>query len=220
MPSLPITLTPFSAPWMTWVLTGLFVIITLTLLINGSQVTTAFSTYFGRIERRYTDGTVGLGVGLMMYLFRWVSVSLALYWCLWCLYTPDAPFRPLPLAILLMPTVVVWGVHRLMLLWVCATFSLRSQLQTFTSHYLNLWTALSVVLYVLVLIGSFLTTATPILYLMVLTVVTYPLAVLIKAMSVIPLSRRSLLYVPLYVLTVDVLPFAALFVVAKSIITL
>jgi hypothetical protein len=220
MPSLPITLTPFSAPWMTWVLIALFVIVTVSVLLNGSQVTTGFVTYFQRVERRYTDGIVGPGVGLMMHVFRLASVALALYWGLWSLYAPHTPFRPLPFVILILLTAVVWGVHRLLLWWIMATFSQRNRMQALTNHYLNLWTSLAVVLFVWVLIGSSLSKPTPILYLMGLTVATYPLAVLIKALSVVPLSWRTLLYVPLYVLTVDILPFAALFFVGKTIVTL
>lgn len=220
MPSILINQTPFSAPWMTWVLVALFVIVVLTVLVNGSQVTTGFITYFQRVERRYTDGIIGPGIGLMMHVFRLSAVALALYWALWTLYAPATPFQALPFVILLLLMTVVWVVHRLLLWWITTTFSLGSQRQAFINHYLNLWTSLAVVLFVLVLTGCSLRNPIPIVYLMALSVATYPLAVLIKVLTISHPSWRMLVYVPLYVLTVDILPFAALFYVGKTIVTL
>ena len=220
MPSLPIHQTPFSAPWMTWVLLALFVIVTLAVLLNGSQVTMGFTTYFQRIERRYADGVVSPSIGLMMHLFRVAAVALALYWVLWNLYASNTAYQPLPYAILILLLAVVWGVHRLLLWWIAVTFSLGSRLQAFINHYLNLWTSLSVVLFVLVIIGSTLPNPTAVLYLMAACAVTYPAAVMLKLVTLSPITWRMLIYVPLYVLTVDVLPLAAMFYVGKIIVTL
>jgi hypothetical protein len=93
-------------------------------------------------------------------------------------------------------------------------------LQAFINHYLNLWTSLSVVLFVLVIIGSALPNPTAVLYLMAACAVTYPAAVMLKLLTLSPITWRMLIYVPLYVLTVDVLPLAAVFYVGKIIVTL
>ena len=50
--------------------------------------------------------------------------------------------------------------------------------------------------------------------------VTYPVAVMLKLVTLSPITWRMLIYVPLYVLTVDILPLAALFYVGKIIVTL
>ena len=129
-------------------LLALLVIVTLAVLVNGSHVSMGFTTYFQRIERRYADGVVSPRIGLMMHLFRVAASALALYWVLWNLYASHTAYQPLPYAILILLLAVVWGVHRLLLWWITVTFSLSSRLQAFINHYLNLWTSLSVVLFV------------------------------------------------------------------------
>lgn len=205
---------------MTWVLLAMFLIVVITVLVNGSQVSDGFRTFFARIERRYTDGIIGPGIGIMMHLFRLSVVALALYWCQWNLYVSDTPFSPTPFVLMILLTTAAWGVHRLLLLWVCATFSLRQQMQAFVHHYLGLWTVLAIVLYCLVLVGSFVVSPRAVLVTMAIATGLYPVAVLLKTVTLSPMSLRSLVYVPLYVLTVDVLPFAGLFFIGKYIVTL
>ncbi len=201
-------------------LLALLVIVTLAVLVNGSHVSMGFTTYFQRIERRYADGVVSPSIGLMMHLFRVAASALALYWVLWNLYASHTAYQPLPYAILILLLAVVWGVHRLLLWWIVVTFSLSSRLQAFINHYLHLWTSLSVVLFVLVIIGSALPNPIAVLYLMAACAVTYPAAVMLKLVTLSPITWRMLIYVPLYVLTVDILPLAALFYVGKIIVTL
>ena len=220
MPSLPLIQTPFSAPWMTWVLIGLFVIVTIALLVNGSQFIEGFTTFFSRIERRYSDGAMGIGMGLLMHVFRVVVVALALYWSVWNIYTPDRPFEPLPLVLMMAAALVVWGVHHVLLFWVCSTFSLRQEMQTFTLHYVGLWTVVAIVLYGLVLVGSYLESPQPIVIAIGVVMALYVIAVVVKTCTFVPLSLRQLIYMPLYVVTVDVVPLAGLFWIGKYIVTI
>lgn len=205
---------------MIWVLLAMFLVFMVTVLLNGGMVTDGFRTFFARIERRYTDGIIGPGMGLVMHLFRITVLALALYWCLWNLYVPHTSFTAAPFGLLILLTVAVWGVHHLLLLWVTATFSLRQQMTAFVHHYLGLWTAIAIVLYGLVLVGSYIASPRPVLIAMAVVAGLYPIAVLLKAVSLSRLSLRSLVYIPLYVLTVDVLPFLTLFFVGKYIVTL
>ena len=205
---------------MTWTLVVLFVVGMIALLVNRSQVTGGFVTFFARVERRYSDGVVGIGMGLLMHVFRLVVVSLALYWSLWTLYGQGSPFSPLPLAWIVLAAALMWLLHRIMLFWVCATFSRRSEMQAYSNHYFGLWTAVSVVLFVLLIFGTYMESPRPILIAMVVVMGLYVLAVWMKALTVAPLSMRRLVYVPLYVVTVDVVPLVALFCVGKIIVTL
>lgn len=205
---------------MIWVLLAMFLVFMVTVLVNGSQVTDGFLTFFARIERRYTDGIIVPGMGLVMHLFRVTVVALALYWFLWNLYAPHTPFTPAPFGMMIMLTIAVWGVHHLLLVWVSETFSLRQQMTAFVHHYLGLWTAVAVVLYALVLLGSYVVSPRPVLIAMAVVAGLYPIAVLIKIVTLSRLSIRSLVFIPLYLLTVDVLPLVALFFVGKYIVTL
>lgn len=220
MSSLPLIQSPYSAPWMIWVLAGLFVIMTIAMLANSNLFVEGFSTFFSRIERRYSEAALSMGLGIMMYLFRVTVVALALYWTLWNSYTPSLPFEPLPLLWMVGATLVVWGIHHMILYWVCSTFSLRQEMPAFTLHYIGLWTVVTIVLYVLLLIGSYIESPRPIIIAMEVVMALYILAVVAKTCTFVSLSVRQLLYVPLYVVTVDILPLVALFWIGKYIVTI
>lgn len=154
---------------------------------------------------------------------RWIltavgiaMVALFLQW----FFRPDGSFAFLPYLEYLGLTAVYAGMKVLMMSAVGYTFFSKGETDTYARHYRYLTDCLTVVFWPLLLCGLFTTAVPPIgISLTGLALVAvYGVLVLYKLIACFRLVPASVLYIPLYFITTELLPAGALFAVAGMLI--
>jgi len=154
---------------------------------------------------------------------RWILVAvgvammgLGLQWY----YAPEGTFPILSFLGYLGLSVAFVLVKFLMEGWVGITFFSRGEAETYLRHYRYLSDCLTVLSWPLLLAGLFVPAVphTLITTLFCILLGSYGLLVLYKQIACFRLVPASLLYIPLYFLTTEILPAVALFVLAGLLI--
>ena len=96
-------------------------------------------------------------------------------------------------------------------------FRFQQTLQTFLRHYLNIWLLMSILLYVLCLFMVNYTIDTLWIGIIIAAIAVYVTILVWKMISMAPFRMRHLIYILLYLLLMEAIPFGILWHIAKLI---
>ena len=229
MPFIPHILSPGSAPWVGWTMLLLAVIAVLSELMQPGVLSGSFALVFSKVERTYHDphrnipGQLCINVfrigtfALALYLFCYVGGTLSLgHWEVQFLTDKTFLFRKYLLVLL-----VVFGVDTvkyLLTLWVNYTFQISRRFTLISLHYNSLWTVINSAFYLLLLVLLPVDSPKIIFWSFLALCIVALVLIGVKWLRVFYSGLPSLLYIALYLLTLEVLPLLAMVACAEEVI--
>lgn len=206
MDEIAIISTPISEAWPMWLMFFLLLCVVLAEVLQPGSMRLAFRTAFTRLERTFGDRANNFMSRLLLNIFRVGTLAMSLY-----LYSyQNAPFSMLTycyIVLLIMAGVFV----KMMLTWLVSyTFEMRRSTTVFLPQYDNLWTILCVMLYPLNLLYINLSDGTLIYWTSFVAAALFVGLLMFKLLQNFYTGPRSLLYLLLYILTLEFVPFGAI----------
>ena len=213
MNEIPLISTPISEPWTAWILLGLLLCFILAIGHTPGAVKEAVRDIFSKLERNYNESGQDTFSLLLFQIFRVGVVAMMVY--LFC-------FRGGEFSLHTYGKIVgaVTGMEIIRLaLFTMIHFAFRFQqtLQTFLRHYLNIWLLMSILLYVLCLFMVNYTIDTLWIGIIIAAIAVYVTILVWKMISMAPFRMRHLIYILLYLLLMEAIPFGILWHIAKLI---
>ncbi len=229
MPFVPHILSPETAPWVSWTMLGLLLFAVLAELTQQGVLLGSFAMVFQKVERTYHDPHRNAMGQFCINVFRMGTFALALY--LFCYmgetlqlghwqvqFISDGAFRFGKYLVVLL---VVFGMNMLkylLTLWVNYTFQISQRVGLIATHYDSLWTVINSAFYLLLLVLLPVDSAEVIFWGFVVLCAVALLLIGAKWLRVFYSGPASLLYMLLYLLTLEVLPLCAMVVLAGCLI--
>ena len=177
-------------------------------MVQRGLLVQAFTTIFSKVERSYGDVQQNLMEELIVNIFRIGTFAMALY--LYAYRAGDFRFTTYML-------VVAWvlGIDVIKLAastLVNYTFRISKRFTLISTHYNNLWTVICCGFYVALLFLINIDNAKVTKWLLFALAVAAIVLILIKWIRIFYTDLRSLLYIALYILTLEILPMLVLIV--------
>ena len=170
-----------------------------------------------RNDRTYKEAPVNFMGQLLITLFRIGTISMALYLC----QNPENGFSFILYAAICGLVFAVLGLKMLCNWLLDYTFMLSRQFGTQYEHYGNLFTLVAIVLYPAALILMRLVTPIAARWCMAIVIGLFILVWSYRCIRTYVTSAVSVLYLILYILTLEILPFVGLaYISAKMIVIL
>lgn len=207
----------------------LLVFAVLSELLQPGVLLGSFAMLFSKVERTYHDphrnmpGRLCINVfrigtfALALYLFCYVGGSLHIgHWEVQFLTDKTFLFRKYLLVLL-----VVFGVDTmkyLLTLWVNYTFQISRRFTLISLHYNSLWTVINSAFYLLLLVLLPIDSPTIIFWGFWTLCIVALLLIGIKWLRVFYTGLPSLLYIALYLLTLEVLPILVMIACAEQVV--
>lgn len=211
---MPHILSPFSSPWVAWVMLGLPICAILAGVFQPAVIRQGFVSLFSKVERSYNDSPMNYIGQALLFVFRAGIVGMAIY-----LFTYNSDFATqanggeflFSRYMTIMGAVAAMEVVKyLVSLLLNYTFQLSRQFATLFAHYTYVSTSICCVLYpLLLLIIYFGSQALTTIGLCVMMSICW-LVLFIKWIRVFFTNIPSVIYVLLYILTIEVLPLLTL----------
>jgi hypothetical protein len=195
--------------WVPWALLLCGILLLGLLWANPRCVADSFSSMFSGMERHYTD-TSGLLAAGGSLVFSTLVPAMAL--CV-CVYR-GGPFLIGEWLLTVAAVGVLWALQALLRLYTAAVFSVGGWLRAGREYLVSLRLAVSLLLYVAVCVSVVLPVDGLPQWLFGIAVAVYVAALSLRLVRMFYRNPLSLLYISLYILTLEVLPIAALFFVA------
>lgn len=196
-----------SEPWTAWILLLLLALAGLANVLQPGVVVSGFSTIVTKPERQYTDIQRTVLGQICLHLFQIGTLAMAYY--LFCYRSGD--FTILRYGVILLLVALVYGLKVLVMLLVGYTFQLQKRCASIMVHYGNLLCVFCCALYPLLLLMYSGGTTMWLQVLDVGIVTAYVLLVVFKYCRAYLQSPMALVYILLFVLTVDVLPILGVY---------
>lgn len=202
MTDIPHILSPMATPWTSWVMLLIPICGILAEVFRSGGVAQSFASVFSTSERTYNDSSQNILSQIWMYIFRVAVVAMALY----LLVHGEGTFALVHYLIVL-AVVTGWDVVRRLLSGIVDyTFGISRHFAPVFAHYDNIWTVGCCCIYPLLLVllrvDNSNVTAGVVLGMFCILV----LLMLVKWIRVFFVGLRSLLYIALYVVTLEILP--------------
>lgn len=198
-------------------------------LMQPGVLSGSFTLVFSKVERTYHDphrnipGQLCINVfrigtfALALYLFCYVGGTLSLgHWEVQFLTDKTFLFRKYLLVLL-----VVFGVDTvkyLLTLWVNYTFQISRRFTLISLHYNSLWTVINSAFYLLLLVLLPVDSPKIIFWSFLALCIVALVLIGVKWLRVFYSGLPSLLYIALYLLTLEVLPLLAMVACAEEVI--
>lgn len=199
-------LTPVVAPWVSWVLLVLLICAVFAEIVQTGAVVQAFATTFSRLERSYGDAPRHWLGDVLMNIFRIGTFAMALY-----LYAYQArPLEPLTYLMIAALVLTVDAVKIGLSMLVNYTFDISRRFAVLAAHYSHLWTIICCACYVFVIVCVRIDNTLIVRYLLLALLALAILLIAFKWVRMFYSGPRSLAYIALYLITLELLPLAVL----------
>lgn len=199
-------LTPYNAHWTPWVLLFLLFCLGAAFAVNPEGIADAFRTAFKPIERRYADSQKWQWL-IPAYIFHLSVLALLVYWAAYAYLAPSS--AEWTFTGFLMVLLIVIGVELLRLLaglMLNGIFQLVPHILPVLQHYVHMWVAVCLVLYVLMLFGFYGHASIWIGYGSGILCILFLIALSVKLFRQFCHSVWGVLYIVLYIVTLEILP--------------
>lgn len=208
MTEIPHILSPLATPWTSWVMLMILICGALSEIFQSGVIMQSFSSLFSTNERTYHDASKNRISQLLMYIFRISIVAMAFYLSVYrgekflfsgYLWT---------LALVLGWTIVRGIVSEL----VNYTFCISKRFAPVFAHYENIWTVVCCCLYPILLVLLNIDEQEITWIVLGCVCILLLVLMLIKWIRIFFTGVRSLLYIILYIFTVEFLPIFGILV--------
>lgn len=171
-------------------------------MMQQGAVVQAFATMFSKAERLYGEVQQNIVEELIINIFRIGTLAMALY--LYAYRTGEFRFTTY-----LLIAALVLGVDMLKLVlsvWINYTFRISKRFAQISAHYNNLWTVICCGIYTAVVVLLNVDNRMAVQWTLFGLTVAAIVLIAIKWIRIFCTNIRSLLYILLYILTLEVLP--------------
>ena len=222
MNGLPLISSPWSEPWMAWTMLALLVATFIAHAMQPQAIATAFRSIFKTGDRSSTfiDSDLDRRAQFLMIFLAICTFSMAAYISLLAYEgSGEYSFHTYGLIVLLSTGVLI--VRSLFELLTAFTFVPSSTVHTLLYHYYHLTVCTAIVHYPIVLLCLYWSALTPraIIILNGTLLALYLLGLFIKTCGVLMRSWRTLLYIFISIVTLELIPFLAVFGLSYQLIT-
>lgn len=196
--------TPLSEVWPAWLLLGLLLCLVISEILQPTTIRTSFRMVFTRLERMYGDNAVSWFSRLCMDIFRMGTVAFVLYVTLYA----HAPFSLLVYAEIIGIILLMLLIKQIVIGLTSYTFNLRRPYMLYRSQYSGLLTIICTALYPIALLDLHWG------YLPVMKWLPVPFLAIMLILLTIKLIQdfysdaKSMVYIAMYLLTVEIIPVA------------
>ena len=222
MDGLTVISSPWSETWVAWVMLGLLVLAGTAHALQPQAIATGFRSIFTTGDRNsmFIDSDMDRRAQFLMIFLSFCTFSMATYVSLLAyLGAGEYSFRTYGLIVLITVGILL---VRMLLEWLVAfTFVNRSAIHTLLYHYYHLTVCSVIIHYPIVLLSLFWSALTPraIIILNGTILALYLIGLLVKTCGILMRSLRSLLYILVFIVTLELTSFLAVFGLAYQLIT-
>ncbi len=206
MNKLPLISSPLSEAWPSWLMLGLLLCLVMAEVLQPETIKMSFRTTFSRMERMFGDSAVNFWGAVALNIYRLSIVALTLY--LVC-YT-GGEFSILTFGLIFLIVIAFVAVKSIFAWILSYTFDLKRVTALYMPQYSNLWTALCIVLYPVLLVLINVGHHNFFRWLILIIAGLFCIDILIKLVQHFYQGLNSLGYIALYTLTLEIIPLAAL----------
>ena len=190
-----------------WLMFFLLLCAVLAEVLQPGTLRLAFRTTFTRMERTFGDRAANFMGSLLLNTFRIGTLAMSLYLFMYH-STPFSILTYVYIVLLIVGVVLV----KAMLSWLVSyTFGMRRSLSAFMPQYDSLWTILCILLYPLDLIYINVLGSTFLHWVSLAAVALFVSLLIFKLLQNFYAGPRSLLYLLIYMVTLEFLPIGAIF---------
>lgn len=215
MPTYSLISTPLSEAWTAWILLLILLLGALANVLQGGVIVTSFTTLLAKPERSYADSQPNILARVVLHTYRLLIAGMALY--LLTFRSGTFSIATLGWIMLFIGAVVV--IKWLVTMLLSYTFSLTNKCASAPIHYDNLLTAACSALYPVLLCLPFYG-PTPLLQHLTLLVVGAGIVLTAyKCIRAYLNSPLALLYILIYVTTLEVLPVVGAYIGVTHIVS-
>lgn len=206
MDEIAIISTPISEVWPMWLMFFLLLCGVLSEALQPGSLRLAFRTTFTRLERTFGDRATNFMSSLLLNLFRIGTIAMSLY-----LYAyQHSPFSMLTFGYVILLILAILLVKMTLSWLVSYTFEMRRSANAFLPQYDNLWTILCVLLYPLNLLYINVSQGEFIYWASIVAAGLFVGLLVFKLLQNFYAGPRSLVYLLLYLVTLELVPFGAI----------
>lgn len=197
--------TPLSEAWPTWMMFGLLLCLILSEVLQPDTFRSVFRTTFTRMERIYGDRARNLYGVVLLNIFRVGTLAMALY----VFSYRNAPFSLHTYGYIILLIIGILAVKVIVSMLISYTFELRQTTLFFLPQYDNLWTILCLLLYPVTLLRITIT-GTALFWITLGILALFLALILFKITQYFYTGLQSLVYLLIYVVTLELLPLGAI----------
>jgi hypothetical protein len=208
-------MSPWSAPWCGWIILALLVCAILGEFMQPGIISQAHSSLLAQTDRTYKDSPINFWGQIFITLFRLGTVALALYISLYA----DRPFGFGLFAGVCGLTVAVVLVKLVCTALVDYTFQISRRFTPSYSQYNDITTLAVCLLYPGMLIAMRIGNSDAVRWLLAAVAALFILMVTYRLMRNYMQSLRAVVYIVIYVATLEVLPIGALIYLSSKMVT-
>ena len=209
-------LSPMSAPWCGWTMLALLLCAVLGEVLQPGVISQAASSLFSRTERTYRDAPVNFPGQLMMTLFRIGTIGMGLYLCLYtdgnCGFGEYAALCGVILAVLV-GKMLCNGI-------LDYTFQISRRFAPAYEQYGDIITIVSCILYPALLVAMRIGSSTVNGWILGSVAVVFLLLWISRMARNYIQSPMAIVYVALYICTLEVIPFGLIFFLGSKTISM
>lgn len=199
--------TPYSEPWTAWVLLLLLIVAVMIFVRRPELFKGMFTSLFSKSERTYNDASLDRQTNVLMSMFRVGTLALTVYLCLF----QEGKFSLLIYLAICGCILLFSGLKWLMVMLTSYVFFLQVRLDVTRNNYNSIWLLITLLMYPLTIIMVDFGFTTTCRVLMWVLLGLYILLAILKTCRMFLTSPMSVLYITIYILTLEVLPLAALY---------
>ena len=203
---------PISEAWPMWLMFALLLCLALTEVLQPDTLRTAFRSTFTKLERTYGDRASDVVGSLLLNIFRIGTLAMTLYVFTW----QRTPFSMKTYGLIILVILGIVTVKTLCMWVVSLTFEMRSMAALYIPQYGNLWTIFCVLLYPVTLLYINMPESVVLRWLPVGIVGIFVVVMAYKLLQYFYAGARSLIYLLVYWVTLELLPLGVGFVAAST----
>ena len=211
MNAIPHILSAASAPWCAWTMLVLLFCAILSEWLQPGVITQAVYSLKTGTNRTYKDAPVNIQGQLMLTIFKLGTLAMALCLC----FEPHAELRWAKYGLILSAVLGVVLVKMLCNVVLDYTFRFTSYLGNAYEHYANITTLIAVVLYPALLIALHMDDPTVSRWILGGAVALSSILLIYRYMGGLP-SFQAIIYLVLYICTLELLPMALLLYISSQ----
>ena len=208
-------ISPMNAPWSGWMMLALLVCCVLAEVFQPGVITQTPASLIARTDRTYKESPMNFFGQLFITLFRIGTLGMAL--CM-SLYTANCSFGAYSAVCGLVLAVLL--IKMLCQVLIDFTFAVTRHVEAPYEHYANIATIASVLLYLALLAMMRFGNAKATLWVLACVTILFLIMWLYRSVRLFVTSPKTIVYLLLYVATLEVLPLVGLYYMSEKLISI
>lgn len=214
--AIPHIISPANAPWCGWVMLFLLICAIMAEVFQPGVISQVHVSLFAKSDRTYKESPMNFYGQLFVNLFRIGTLGMALSACLYA----GKPFTFIAYAAVCGLVLAVWIGKLLCNALINYAFNLRNTIGIAYEHYANITTLATCCLYLALLVLVRLASQQMLLWTIVVIAIAFIVIWMYRGWKIFVTSPMAILYMFIYMATLEVLPLAGLYYLSDKMISI